>query len=213
MPPQVNILVHATDTPVSKKELNTLETLLKMYTDQDHSRSTSKADDQPSVNKVSERISALNGERIKDVTGKSSLRSEITEESVLHNKPVEDLNFSDRIAKASTFSGVASRSDGRSLQPKNMSDTNEQDDDEFDSEVTIFCSGNIHRFKDMKNEHSFHNDIEHSSCSKAKLVAGSCGAQWDIFRRQDVPQLIEYLRRHCDESTPAYHDPMRVRQF
>ncbi|XP_022142227.1 lysine-specific demethylase JMJ25 isoform X2 [Momordica charantia] len=32
-----------------------------------------------------------------------------------------------------------------------------------------------------------------------KISSKSCGAQWDVFRRQDVPRLSEYLRRHSDE--------------
>lgn len=204
----MNILVHATDIPVSKKELHTLKTLLKMYTDQDHSKSTSKDVDQPSVNQVLERISAFNSKRTKDLIGKSSLRSEITEESVFQDRPVKDFSFPDRIAKASTSAGVASRGDARSTRPKKLSDTSE-----IDSDVTIFCSGTTHRFKDQLNEYSFCDDIEHYSCSKEKAMADSCGAQWDVFRRQDVPQLLEYLRKHCDESIPAYCNPMHVRQF
>lgn len=203
--PQVNVLVQATDIPVSKKELNTLKTLLKMYTDHDHSRSTSKAVHQPLVSEVLERTSTFNSKRTKDVNGKSSLRSEITEESVFRDRPVKDLNFPDRIAKASRSSGVASRGNARSFGPKKLSVTSE-----FDSDVTIFCSGTTHRFKDLVNESSFCDDIEGYSCGKAKPVDDSCGAQWDIFRRQDVPQLLEYLRRHYDESI---HNPMHVRRF
>ena len=206
--PQVNILVHATDILISKKELNRLKRLLKLYADQDHSRSTSKAADQPSVNKVLERTSAFHSEHIKDVTGKSSLRSEITEESILQDRAVKNLNTPDKIAKASTFSKVSSRGDARSTRPNKKSDPSDKDYD-LDSDLTIFCSGTTYRIKDLENECL--DNIEGSSCSKAKPVADSCGAQWDIFRRQDVPQLLEYLRRHCDESIPAFYNPMHVR--
>ncbi|XP_017223213.1 lysine-specific demethylase JMJ28 [Daucus carota subsp. sativus] len=205
----VNILVHATDILISKKELNRLKRLLKLYADQDHSRSTSKAADQPSVNKVLERTSAFHSEHIKDVTGKSSLRSEITEESILQDRAVKNLNKPDKIAKASTFSKVSSRGDARSTRPNKKSDTSDKDYD-LDSDLTIFCSGTTYRIKDLENECLAHNNTEGSSCSKAKPVADSCGAQWDIFRRQDVPQLLEYLRRHCDESIPAFYNPMHV---
>ncbi|KAL8103889.1 lysine-specific demethylase JMJ28-like isoform X3 [Apium graveolens] len=200
----VNVLVHATDIPVSKKEINTLKTLLKMYTDNDHSisRSTSKAVYRPLVSEVLERTSIFNSRSAKDLTGKSSLRSGITEESVFQDQPVKELNFPDRIAKASASSGVGSRGNARSFRPKKLSGTSE-----FDSDVTILCCASSHRFKDMVNEYSFCDDIERYSCGKAKPVVDSCGAQWDIFRRQDVPQLLEYLRRHCDESI---HNPTHV---
>ncbi|CAN1222055.1 Lysine-specific demethylase JMJ28 [Linum grandiflorum] len=32
----------------------------------------------------------------------------------------------------------------------------------------------------------------------------SCGAIWDVFRRQDVPKLVEYLRQQCNKLTDAY---------
>ncbi|KAK4252742.1 hypothetical protein QN277_014351 [Acacia crassicarpa] len=38
-----------------------------------------------------------------------------------------------------------------------------------------------------------------SNNDRTRSLADHSGAQWDVFRRQDVPKLIEYLKRHCIE--------------
>lgn len=48
--------------------------------------------------------------------------------------------------------------------------------------------------------------------TKSSLIDGnnfskSCGAQWDVFRRQDVPMLSEYLCRHSDEFIHEHVSP------
>ncbi|KAJ6292449.1 hypothetical protein OIU78_024594 [Salix suchowensis] len=40
--------------------------------------------------------------------------------------------------------------------------------------------------------------VNHSETSN-HFRSESCGAQWDVFRKQDVPKLVEYLRRHSNE--------------
>lgn len=177
----VNILVHTTDVPVSQKEVSRLKTLLEKYKDQDHSKSTNKVVDQPLTKKT----------------------------EGTQDRPLIDLNFPDRDAEASTHLGLSSRDDDASNLSKNMSKEYEQDH-EFDSESTIYCSGTIHRLEDLEHEKIRRHDTQTSSCRKEKPAADSCGAQWDIFRRQDVPHLLEYLRRHCNDSTPAYDSPVHV---
>ncbi|XP_022562845.1 uncharacterized protein LOC106420968 isoform X3 [Brassica napus] len=39
------------------------------------------------------------------------------------------------------------------------------------------------------------------SCEEGSL-SSSCGAQWDVFRIQDVSKLLEYIKNHCLELVP-----------
>lgn len=184
--------------------------MLEKYENQDRSKSTNKVADQPLTNKT-EGTLALNSECIKDVTGKSSLQGENTEDLVFQARPVIDLNFPDTNAETSTHLDFSRRGDAGSIPSKNMSNANEQYH-ECDSETTIYCSGTIHRLENLEHEKLRQRDTQSSSCKKEKPAADSCGAQWDIFRRQDVPNLLEYLRRHCNDSIPAYHSPVHVRR-
>ncbi|KAL8119573.1 lysine-specific demethylase JMJ28-like isoform X1 [Apium graveolens] len=193
----VNILVHTTDVPVSQKKINRLKTLLEKYKDQDHNKSSKKMVDQPLTNKT-ERTLPLNGECMEN-----------TEALVFRHRPVIDLNLPDSNAEASNHLGFSSRGDAGSIRSNNMSKANEQEH-ELDSETTIYCSGTIHRLEDLEHEKLRQHDTQSSSCRKEKSAADSCGAQWDIFRRKDVPNLLEYLRRHCNDSMPAYHSPVHV---
>lgn len=37
-----------------------------------------------------------------------------------------------------------------------------------------------------------------------------CGAQWDVFRREDVPKLLDYLRKYNDKLSRSYGSPKKV---
>ncbi|KAL3624955.1 hypothetical protein CASFOL_031623 [Castilleja foliolosa] len=84
-------------------------------------------------------------------------------------------------------------------QTFNVENRDLSDDGESDGEASMLCCGSIEN-----SENSDEEEIESSCTSEDKRRADSCGAHWDIFPRQDVPKLLEYLRRHSNELTSKY---------
>lgn len=139
-----------------------------------------------------------------DQKGKSSLHSGDTEESCLQDGTGGHLP--DGIAKRPFYSADSLNGQRYGDQDGNSSSDNENDS-EFESDVSLFCSGSVERSEDSDSDYLF-EDVD-----SVKKEAKPSGAQWDVFRRQDVPKLLEYLRRHSSEFTSTSGYSKQVKPF
>lgn len=154
----VNILVHATELPISEKKLNKVKILLNKYSSQDQNESLEKNKTKNETNQP---------------CGRSSFSSEVTQQSELL-------------------------------------------EDNTKGELTQIPNGNPCAFSDdssiggeSDDEDLCHEEFGSSSCNRGKPV-DTCGAEWDVFRRQDVPKLVEYLRKYSNELNQSYSSPKKV---
>lgn len=176
-------MAHTSDAPISDEQVSKIRKLLKKHNQnqRESSRNTSEQT------------------RAKKVNGNSTLHSQNKEQVRSHNVIGEEMHLRKKIARESCFSAATHEECTRNPKESHMSHDGESD---VDSEATLSCSGSINGDETSEDEKSL--DLLESSNGYEKPIVESCSAQWDVFRRQDVPKLIEYLRRHCNEFTRNY---------
>ncbi|WCJ26916.1 Transcription factor jumonji (jmjC) domain-containing protein [Euphorbia peplus] len=182
----VNILAHATDVPVSMEQLNYIRKLMRKHKEQ---------------NEASEAAGSVDEQNLEEV----GLQDLMTEQTNLHKK----------VSKVSWFSAANNKAhasrrknrhmyldgeDGSDSDSDSGSDSDSDSDTDTDTEVSKFFFGPLKASRTLEN-HKFCGKHTESLNGNA---AESCGAEWDVFRRQDVPKLVEYLRRHSNEFNQTY---------
>lgn len=73
-----------------------------------------------------------------------------------------------------------------------------------DSDASMICSGTNGSPEKSVNQISHLDHLESSGLSYRRHLPEPCGAQWDVFRRQDIPKLLEYIAEHADELSYCY---------
>lgn len=177
----VNFLAYATDVTISKEHHKKIKELMKKYKARCYGQSMS--------NSVSQKVkSSLQREG----SGKSSLQ-EINGDK----PPSQNGNFNGPFRSCNFRGRNSCPEDGTiSHDSESISDS--------DSGASLLCSRNLQRNEQSDDECSLLNDVESITSLVDERISDSPAAQWDVFHREDVSKVLEYLRRHCNEFNSGY---------
>lgn len=123
------------------------------------------------------------------------MHGERKEEAGIQDLIGEEMHLRKRAARLSCSSASILEACSRDLKENNMLLGGESDSD---SEVSLHCD-TIRGSESSEEKKIFRFQNQSSNHHGRENLVESCGAQWDVFRRQDVPMLIEYLKRHCNQ--------------
>ncbi|CAJ2678394.1 unnamed protein product [Trifolium pratense] len=183
----VNIMTHSADVPLSTEQLTKIRKLLKKH-------------------KALCQVESVDTEQLpeQEVKGMTLSHAEEMEQKGLPSMGKEGMEFFRRVDRTSCISSTGAKKASTQSMDNNISQDGERGIFS-DSEPSL--DGTVHTTN--LSEHNNPRSPSESSNSYKKKFPEHSGAQWDVFRRQDVPKLIEYIKRHCDELTYT-HDSHKM---
>ncbi|XP_028802720.1 lysine-specific demethylase JMJ25 isoform X2 [Neltuma alba] len=179
----VNIMAHSTDVPLSTEQLDKIRKLLRKH------RNLCQRESPKII------TGKIMGQSLKE---NSLLHAEDKEQNGVQSMVRGQMNFFRRVNRTtliSTEAGTASPSTDSNISQGGECDSDTDSDSDFESNVLHGTTQNT----PLSTLDNPRYSCDSASNGRNKNLSDYSGAQWDVFRRQDVPKLIEYLERHCIE--------------